>query len=404
MSPRILAFAYACEPGKGSEPGAGWSWARMLAELGETWVITRANNAPAIEAILPATKTQHELHFVYVDLPPWARFWKKGQRGVRLYYLLWQYAALRVARRLSRVTRFDLVWHLTLANVWLGSVAHKLGLPFIYGPVGGGVRAPRRLWCALGARGVIYEVVREAMRSAGRYLNPAARAAWRTADLILVQNPETQRWLPARHQHKAMVFCNAIVEDIREGASPGRGDVRTALFAGRLLGWKGAALAVRAIMHAPGWRLLICGRGPDQARLGRLADSLGVNDRVQILGPLERQEVLRNMDEADVFLCPSLHDDSPLVVTEAVSRGLPIVCLDRGGPPILAGSAGVVVSSDGDCRAVSERLAERGLNGTLPSRRQVLERAEELSFEATVRKLDDLVGDVLKRPLAGPDG
>ena len=47
---RILAFAYACEPGRGSEPGAGWSWARMLAGLGETWVVTRANNREAIEA------------------------------------------------------------------------------------------------------------------------------------------------------------------------------------------------------------------------------------------------------------------------------------------------------------------------------------------------------------------
>jgi hypothetical protein len=45
---RILAFAYACEPGRGSEPGAGWSWARMLAGIGETWVVTRANNRPAV--------------------------------------------------------------------------------------------------------------------------------------------------------------------------------------------------------------------------------------------------------------------------------------------------------------------------------------------------------------------
>ena len=37
---RILAFAYACEPAQGSEPGAGWAWARMLAHQGETWVIT----------------------------------------------------------------------------------------------------------------------------------------------------------------------------------------------------------------------------------------------------------------------------------------------------------------------------------------------------------------------------
>jgi NAD(P)-dependent dehydrogenase (short-subunit alcohol dehydrogenase family) len=49
---RIVAFAYACEPDSGSEPGVGWMWARMLAHLGETWVITRENNREAIEAAL----------------------------------------------------------------------------------------------------------------------------------------------------------------------------------------------------------------------------------------------------------------------------------------------------------------------------------------------------------------
>ena len=66
---RILAFAYACEPGRGSEPGAGWSWARMLAGLGETWVVTRANNREAIEAGLDGLPEADRLHFVYVDLP-----------------------------------------------------------------------------------------------------------------------------------------------------------------------------------------------------------------------------------------------------------------------------------------------------------------------------------------------
>jgi hypothetical protein len=74
---RIVAFAYACEPESGSEPGAGWMWAR----LGESWLITRANNRAAIEASLPAVAERDRLHFEYVDLPAWARFWKRG-RGI----------------------------------------------------------------------------------------------------------------------------------------------------------------------------------------------------------------------------------------------------------------------------------------------------------------------------------
>src|SRR4029453_14137733 len=47
------------------------------------------------------------------DLPPGVLFWKRGGRGARLYYLLWQAAALRRAQKLSRQVSFDLHWHLT---------------------------------------------------------------------------------------------------------------------------------------------------------------------------------------------------------------------------------------------------------------------------------------------------
>ena len=42
---KVLISAYACEPGKGSEPGVGWNWVRQIADFAkEVWVITKANN------------------------------------------------------------------------------------------------------------------------------------------------------------------------------------------------------------------------------------------------------------------------------------------------------------------------------------------------------------------------
>src|SRR5919204_5478748 len=193
---RILAFAYACAPREGSEPGVGWAWARMLAHLGHVWVITRENNRTAIEERLPSVPEHDRLQFVYVDLPSWARFWKRGQRGIRTYYLLWQAAALWRARRLSQTTRFDLAWHLTLANAWLGSLAPLVAGRFVYGPVGGGVAPPWRLLRVLGWRGGAHEVLRAGARLLGRLASRLALRAWRRADLIRVQNPETLAWLP----------------------------------------------------------------------------------------------------------------------------------------------------------------------------------------------------------------
>ncbi len=395
---KLLAFAYACEPAEGSEPGAGWMWARMLARFGDTWVLTRANNRDRIESAIGAMPERDSLHFVYVDLPPWARSWKRGIRGLRSYYLLWQIAALREAKRLHRSIGFDLVWHLTLANAWLGSLAPLVGPPFVFGPVGGGVGPPWRLVPSMGAGPTAYEVARGVGRTAGRYLNPLARLAWGRALLILVQNHETIDWLPRRHRHRARTFPHVVLSAVPdvEGAAADRS--RTALFAGRLLPWKGVDLAIEAVARLPDWRLLICGDGPDDARLRDVASRAGVQDRTVFNGWLRREDLLRMMrEEAGVFLFPSLHDEAGWVVVEALAAELPIVCLAHGGPPLLAGGYGIGVPASGSRSAVTSRLAaelERAREMPMHGAREV---ALEYTIDRRSQSLSDVV-DVLPAP------
>jgi glycosyltransferase involved in cell wall biosynthesis len=388
---RILAFDYACEPGEGSEPGAGWAWARILARLGDTWVVTRANNRAPIEQAIAATPERDRLHFVFVDLPPWTRFWKKGQRGIRLYYLLWQVAALRAARRLHGEIRFTLVWHLTFANAWFGSLAPLVGPPFVYGPVGGGVgMPPSRLVRTLGGRALRFELARATAKGLGRYVNPLARLAWTRARLVLVQNPETAQWLPRRHRAKVAVFPNPVLDTALERERRA-GDPPTALFAGRLIAWKGAALALESVASTRDWRLLVCGAGRDERQLAELADRLGLDGRVRFLGTQPREEVLRLLrSEADVLLFPSMREEAGWIVVEALAAGVPVVCLDRGGPPVLGGNAALAAPVADDPDAVASSLA-RLLEGALPSEEQVRERARHFSAAGTEARLRELL-------------
>jgi len=390
--PRIVAFAYACEPGKGSESGVGWVWAQMLTRLGQVWVVTRAKYRPAIEAALPDSEPHDRLHFVYVDLPGWARFWKRGPRGERLYYLLWQLAALFRARRLHRRERFDLAWHLTFANAWLGSVAALVGPPFVYGPVGGGVGITWRLLPTLGSRGIAYELLRAWARFGGRYLNPLARIAWMRARLILAQNGDLERWLPARHRSKVRVFPNAVLDGSSLPSTAERAPSTVALFAGRLLALKGVAIGIRAIAELPDWRFIVCGSGPDELRLRRLAERLGLAERVEFRGWVARerlQEIMRT--EADVFLFPSLHDESPFVVVEALAAGLPVLCLDVGGPPVLIGQSGYAVPVQGGQAIVVRRIAEALDAITSTARLAAKERSTVFRQDVVENRLRDLV-------------
>jgi glycosyltransferase involved in cell wall biosynthesis len=342
---RVLLSAYACEPNKGSEPGVGWNWALQLAREDEVWVITRRNNEAPIRRAMRETD-RPTLQFLFADPPRWLTFWKRGPRGARLYSYLWQFSALRVARRAHRDIGFDLVHHVTFANVYMPALTSLLPVPFVWGPVGGGVRAPWRLAREWGMRGMVYEALRSARRFVGRYLDPLVRVTWRHADVILVQNPETLAFLPARHRGKARVCPNGGFE--QEELVPRSHARRSELVAVtpvRLLHLKGVSLALRAVAAARPTliRLLIAGDGPDRVKLQRLAASLGLHGQVEFLGWLPRLEVFRLFSVADVLLFPSMHDECGFAVIEGMAHGVVPLVLAIGGPAVLVGNAGIAV-------------------------------------------------------------
>jgi glycosyltransferase involved in cell wall biosynthesis len=376
----------------------------MLARLGETWVITRRDYEASIERALVSVPERQNLRFVYVELPGSVRSWQTGLRGLRIYYLLWQIAALKEARRLRRSTRFDVVWHLTWANAWYGTFASMAGRPFVYGPVGGCVGTVWRLLPQLGWNGATYEIARALVHGVARYANPLARLSWRRADLILAQNMETRDWFPRRYREKTTSFPNAVIREELIGSAPPpvRSGPPIAVYAGRLEPFKGVFLCLHALTLLPGWRLLICGAGNDEVRLRHLAMRLQVDGQIEWLGWLPQDELLRQMREADVFLFPSLHEEAGVAVAEARAAALPIVCLARGGPPLLAGPWGIAVADSGDVRTVAGRLADAALTG-LKWRREAevsTDGARELSLDSRTAVLRDL----LKQTLGLPEG
>ena len=286
-TPRIIAFAYNCDPDAGSEGGVGWAWSQLLAGIGPTTVLTRdwPGRRADVEQALAALPPDRRPIVVFVDVPGWLRPFARRRRSQRLEYLAWMWAALVVARRVHADEPFDLAWHLTWANAWLGTTASRLGIPFVLGPVGAGVGPPWRLVPILGPSGAASELVRSGLRLLGRHVNPFAHQAWRRASLVLAQNPETKAWLPAAVRRRTVVMPNALFMEApapRQGRPPG--DPPVVLFAGRLLPWKGAALVLRAIALLPGWRLVVCGDGPSFSSVQREAAELGIADRVELPG------------------------------------------------------------------------------------------------------------------------
>jgi glycosyltransferase involved in cell wall biosynthesis len=132
-----------------------------------------------------------------------------------------------------------------------------------------------------------------------------------------------------------------------------------ALYAGRLTYWKGVHLALQALALRPAdATLTVIGTGSDRKRLERRANRLGISDRVRFTGSMSRAAVLELLAEHDVFLFPSLQDSGGMAVLEAMSEGLPVVCLDVGGPALaVTPNCGVVVAATSPAEAVRDLAA-----------------------------------------------
>ena len=328
---RILISAYACEPGKGSEPEVGLQTVLAAAKEHEVWVITRENNVSALRAALSNRK---DIHVIGLEVAGVVLRAKKrgGLLTLHLYHELWQRRLAELAVRLDRQHDFDLVHHVTFAAYWSRAGVASVSKPLVWGPVGGGVVPPARLVPAMGLRGAVGDVMRVLIRPLIARLSGAHATAGK-ASVILTQNPETAHRIG--QLSKTRVLPNGLVGGVFvENELPAKD--RTIVAAGRLIGWKGMALAISAMRHLSSEEQLdIFGEGPDRRRLERLTRRWGLQDRVHFRGRVPRDEVLAAMAGARAFLHPALHEDSGMTVAEALSLGTPVVCLDRGGPPVL---------------------------------------------------------------------
>lgn len=362
----ILLSAYSCAPDAGSEQGIGWNWAQSIAATGQDLVvITRAVNRTRIEC--HGRKTPANLEFVFHDLPAPLQAIYKLPLGNYLYYILWQYTAAKRAAELHRTKHFDQVQHITWGSFRAASFMGELGIPFTFGPVGGGEDTPWPFRKGLGWRGRMWDQLRRLSNDL-LALDPLMRATYSSATEILATTRETLEKIPPAYRVKARVQPAAGIDfshpSFGRAKQPsfGGGTLRM-LYVGRLLPWKGLHLALKSLaMLGPdreAVRLTVIGTGHDEARLRRMAARLRVSENVEWIPWMSREELLRILPDFDLFLFPSFHDSGGMAVLEALRSGLPVICLDLGGPAIFVDETcgRVACTSTGDERAVVEQIA-----------------------------------------------
>lgn len=337
---KLLVLAYACEPGHGSEGGAGWGVVRALQNIGDCTVIC-GPEAGSMLAIWGQRHPDSPLQTEVVREPLWAPALKRSRVGAFLVYLAWQRRARRLGQRFAERHTYDIAFHATMSAFWLPSVAVDFGLPTVWGPVGGAVTTPLRLWPLLGWRGVVVELV-DLLAVRVMSLLPATRRTWREATVHIAQNRDTVARL-ARDVQSGVVVLNHAV--FHEAELPADDQISGAqrdyvAWVSSMESRKGPELAVRALaMTRPGIRMVMAGDGPERTRMEALAQQLGVQSRIEFVGRVARERALEIMANSAVAVFTGMREEGGLALAETMLLGARVVVLANGGAVAIAESA-----------------------------------------------------------------
>ena len=154
------------------------------------------------------------------------------------------------------------------------------------------------------------------------------------------------------------------------------------LSVGNLISLKGHDLVIRALTHFNDAYLVIIGEGPEQDNLKRLAQELGVQDRLKIVPVVAQDELKRYYAAADVLILASLREGWANVLLESMACGTPVVATAVGGTPEVLEdeTIGILVNErtpEGLVRAIKQLLTN------YPERDVVRKYAERFDWDET---------------------
>lgn len=333
---KIFVSAYACEPNLGSEIGVGWHWVLEMSKHFELWVLTRESNRHSIEPWIEKHPEYQGIHWLYYDWPKWARFWKKGLRGVRTYYNLWQICIDGIVRRTMQGNDIRIFHHLTYGNVLWKVSKYGQKQFFVWGPVGGLETIPSEFSHCYDLKNRILESVRRRMASLTHW-NMGFRKRCRNANLILCKTEITRQYIPSEYADKAVLFTDVAADSTpyiynKVGKDS---DITEFITVGRLDAWRGFDLVIEAteaaIRENDRIHVTILGEGSDRTRLETLVREKSLDNHVSLPGKVSMDDYRKRMAASDVVINAALKEGAVTVSFDAMAMGLPLICIDTTG-------------------------------------------------------------------------
>ena len=346
---RVLILAEACNPEMVSVPLVGWGHAAAVARRTDAHIVTQVRNAAALER----AGLRPGVDFTAIDTERFTRPAYKlagllrGGKGKGwttlsaingLVYAQFERLAWKALGDRVRSGGFDVVHRITpltpTASSPIAGKCRRAGVPFVMGPLNGGVPWPRQFDAARRQEKEWLSYVRGAYK-----LLPGVHLTRRRSAAVLIASRDVWGQMPAR-LHDRMFYEpeNAIdpgrFPDPGQRTFPADRPLRVA-FVGRLVPYKGADMLLEAaagLVRDGKVELTIAGAGPQLDDLKRQAAALNLSAGLSLPGWVDHKAVAATLAGADVFAFPSVREFGGGVALEAMAVGTVPAVIDYAGP------------------------------------------------------------------------
>lgn len=344
---RVLLIAEAANPDWASVPLVGWNIYRALARVVQVHLVTHVRNQSAIEArglVEGVDFTAVDNESVAAPLYRLASIvrghpgkgWTVVTAFSSLAYYAFEWLIWKKFENRLKAGEYDLVHRVTpLSPTSQSLIARKLrkiGVPFIVGPLNGGVPWPKGFVNLQHAENEWLSHLRGIYK-----LMPGYWSTRRDSAAILVGSKFTLSDLPRSVRQKSVYIPEngisreeALQISIREPSSSLR-----CVFVGRLVPYKGADILLEAACYylkADRMSLDIVGDGPERGAIEAFIARENLADKVSMFGMVPHKDVMLHLRTCDAFIFPSVREFGGGVVIEAMAVGLMVVVADYAGP------------------------------------------------------------------------
>lgn len=357
---RVLIVAFACHPDLNMETRIGWNRAVASAKDYDTTVIHSAEFCSAELARkaqslgIPASRLKFvavNSWMLWMPIPCDAVYW--------VGYRNWHNVAVKQAAAIHEQQPFSLVHLVSYCGYREPGQWWKLGIPFIWGPVGGTQNFPNQFLGSISRGSAIREAIRNRMNDWQLCRSQRVRMAAQNAHTLFAASSEAQRDM----FRGTGAHCKRLLETAVSPVAPEpcrKLDTKRPfriLWSGRLREWKALPILLEALGQLSSdvpFELRVMGVGSSESRWRKLADHYKIADRVQWMGWPSYTVGLSHYEWADAFAFTSLRDTSGTGLLESLAAGTPIIGLDhQGAHDIMTPQCSLPVSVESPAMAVA---------------------------------------------------